>query len=89
MEKFVKLNVLKFALAAGIWLGLCFSLVTILSLLKMPGFVSSSEMLVSFYGWWGYSVSIQGIFIGAFYGFVEGFVHLGILAWIYNKLLKV
>lgn len=85
--KYEKLNVLKFALAAGIWVGLCFSLITTASFLKVPGFIEFSELLVKFYGWWGYSVSPLGILIGAFYGFIEGFFHFGIFAWIYNKIL--
>ncbi|MDD5133100.1 MAG: hypothetical protein PHD81_02775 [Candidatus Nanoarchaeia archaeon] len=88
MEKFVKLNALKFALAAGIWLGICFMFTTISSLVGVPGLTDFSKILVSWYGWWGYSISIQGIFIGTFYGFIEGFVHFGIFALIYNKLLS-
>ena len=36
---------------------------------------------------YGYSVSSMGIAVGAFWGFIEGFVHLGIFAWLYNTLL--
>lgn len=39
-------------------------------------------------GFYGYSISGFGILIGAFWGFVEGFVHLGIFALIYNYLQK-
>ena len=38
-------------------------------------------------GFYGYSVSSIGIVIGAFWGLLEGFVHFGLFAWLYNMLL--
>jgi hypothetical protein len=46
-----------------------------------------TDLLVQFYGFYGYSVSTLGIVVGAFWGFLEGFVHFGIFAWLYNLLL--
>jgi hypothetical protein len=83
-----KFNVLKFALAGGILIALCFALMTLASILNVAGFKEFTSLLVQFYGAWGYSVSWLGILVGAFWGFVEGFIHLGLLAWIYNKLIK-
>ena len=83
-----KFNVLKFALTGGIYLGLCGALMTLGSLLKIPGLSQFTSLVASFYGPWGYSVSWPGIVVGAFWGFVEGFLHLGFFAWLYNKLIK-
>jgi hypothetical protein len=84
----MKLNNLKFALAGGIWLAACAALATVAALVGIPGFGEFTAILVKFYGYYGYSVSWLGVAVGAFWGFVEGFVHLGIFAWIYNKLAK-
>jgi hypothetical protein len=84
----MKVNALKFALAAGIWLAICTSLVTISALLKVPGFIEFANSLAIVYSPYGYSVSVFGILIGAIWGFIEGFVHFGIFAILYNKLVK-
>lgn len=83
-----KFNVLKFALTGGIYLGACAALMTLASLFKIPGFPEFASLFAQFYGPWGYSVSWYGILTGAFWGFVEGFLHLGFFAWLYNKLAK-
>ncbi len=36
--------------------------------------------------YWGYSVTWVGSIIGAIYGFVDAFIGLFLLGWIYNKL---
>ncbi len=87
MVKF-KFNVLKFALTGGIYFALVVALTTLASILNIPGFPEFTSLIVSFYGSWGYSVSWLGIFVGAFWGFVEGFIHLGFFAWLYNILTK-
>lgn len=83
-----KFNVLKVALTAGIYLAVCAALMTLGSLLNIPGLSEFTSLVASFYGPWGYSVSWAGIFVGAFWGFVEGFLHVGLFAWLYNKLTK-
>ena len=84
----MKLNTLKFALAGGIYLAIMAAVMTIAALLKIPGCVEFASFLTAFYGFYGYSVTWIGVIVGAFWGFIEGFVHLVIFAWIYNKLLK-
>ena len=32
----------------------------------------------------GYSISMMGSFVGLFWGFIDGFIALYILAWLYN-----
>jgi hypothetical protein len=82
----MKVDVKKLALAGGIYLSGCVALATISSLLGIPGFPQFTRILADIYGPWGYSVSLPGIFVGAFWGFIEGFVHVGIFGWIYNKI---
>ncbi len=83
-----RLNVKGFALAGGIYGAICVALATIASLLGVPGFPPFTELLTKFYGFYGYSVSAVGIFVGAFWGFVEGFVHFGVFAFLYNLLSR-
>jgi hypothetical protein len=52
----------------------CVALATICALLGVPGFKPFTDLLVQFYGFYGYSVSSAGIVIGAFWGLIEGFV---------------
>jgi hypothetical protein len=84
MQRF---DVFRFALAGGIYGAACIALATASALFDIPGFRPFTDLLVQFYGFYGYSVSAIGIANGAFWGFVEGFVHLGIFAWLYNVLL--
>ena len=82
-----RLDTLRFALAGGIYGAGCVALATICSLLGVPGFRPFTDLLLQFYGFYGYSVSSTGIVVGAFWGLIEGFVHFGIFAWLYNLLL--
>ena len=36
----------------------------------------------------GYSPSVLGAIIGAFWGFVDGYIAGVVIAWLYNKLAK-
>ena len=69
-----RLETLRFALAGGIYGAGCVALVTICSLLGVAGFRPFTDLLVQFYGFYGYSVSSIGIAVGAFWGLIEGFV---------------
>ena len=82
-----RLHALKFAIAGGIYLALMGFLVTIAALLRIPGLPEFARMLEQFYGPWGYSISAMGALIGAFWGLVEGFIHFGAFAVIYNRLV--
>jgi hypothetical protein len=82
----MKIDVKKLALTGGIYLSGMTALVTMASLLGIPGFPQFTKMLVDVYGPWGYSISLPGVLIGAVWGFVEGFIHFGIFGWIYNKI---
>jgi hypothetical protein len=80
-------SILPFALAGGIYGAGCVALATICALLGIPGFKPFADLLVQFYGFYGYSVSSIGTVIGAFWDLLEGFVHFGIFALLYNLLL--
>ncbi|HEX8964888.1 MAG TPA: hypothetical protein VF820_00465 [Patescibacteria group bacterium] len=83
----MKLQTGKFALSGGIYFAICAAVLTMLSLMQIPGFLPFTKLLESFYGPYGYSISFIGIFIGAFWGFIEGFIHFGIFAIIYNWVI--
>jgi len=63
-------------------------LTTICALLGIPGFKPFTDLLAQFYGFYGYSVSTVGIAIGALWGLIDGFIHFGVFAWLYNILLS-
>ena len=60
---------------------------TVCALVGVPGFKPFTGLLVKLYGFYGDSVSTMGIAIGASWGLIEGFVHFGVFAWLYNMLL--
>ena len=84
-EQFGKLNTLKFGIAGGITVGFCVVFTTIFGIYEF--FPEYNNLIVSIYGFWGYSISWIGIFLGAIYGFIDGFILTIIFAWAYNKLL--
>lgn len=84
-----KLDPLGLALTGGAYLAICAALVTIASLFGMPGFPPFTQLLAEFYGPYGYSVTWAGVIVGAFWGFVEGFVHFGLFALLYNRVRSI
>lgn len=84
----MKLNTLKLALAGGIIGGTCFAWATVASILNVPGFAPSTELLLASYGPWGYSISYPGALVGALWGFLEGFIWIGAFGLIYSRLAK-
>ena len=82
-----KLDILRFALAGGIYGAGFVALATLCTLLGVPGFRPFTDLLVQFYGFYGYSASSSGIVIGAFWGLLEGFAHFGVFAWLYNLVV--
>ena len=78
--------VLKFAVAAGIFLSLHAVIITVSAMAGVPGMRPFAEMLTQFYGYYGYSISVTGVVAGAILGFLEGFFHFGIFGLIYRWL---
>jgi hypothetical protein len=78
--------VLRFAVAAGLFLSLHAVIVTVCAIAGLPGMRPFAELLTQFYGPYGYSISVSGVVAGAMLGFSEGFVHFGIFGLIYKWL---
>jgi hypothetical protein len=79
------LNATKLGLAGGIAWGVCLFLTTLLSVWTGYG-KAFLEMVSSLYPWFG--ISIGGAFLGLIEGFIDGFVCLFVLAWLYNRFNK-
>ena len=77
------LNPLRLGIAGGILWALGMALTTLLSLWFGYGTFFLGTM-ASIYP--GYEISIPGVVVGALYGFIDAFVGLYILGWIYNRL---
>jgi hypothetical protein len=82
-----RLDALSFALAGAIYGAAIMALVTISALAGLPGLTQFADLIAQFYGPYGYSVSPLGVVVGAIWGLVEGFVHFGIFALLYNLVL--
>jgi hypothetical protein len=57
------------------------------ALVGIPGLRPFADLLTQFYRPYGYSVSPFGVVAGAIWGLIEGFVHFGIFALLYNLVL--
>lgn len=77
------LNVKRFALAGGVLGALYVFVLTWVAISTGHG-SDILHMVEGFYP--GYHIDAVGSFVGAFYGFISGFVKLGIVAWVYNFL---
>lgn len=84
MQRF---DTVSFALAGAIYGAAFMALATIAALAGIPGFRPFAEFVTQFYGPYGYSVSPLGVVAGAIWGLIEGFVHFGIFALLYNLVL--
>lgn len=79
------LNPKNLGLAAGIFWAVSMFVMTIAAIYTSYG-VAWLELMASIYP--GYTISWSGSIIGLIYGFLDGFVGLYILGWLYNKLNK-
>jgi hypothetical protein len=85
-SKAMKIDALKFGFAGGIISALCISLSTIVG---MFGYYQiHNSMMREMYGMFGYGASWSGVFLGAIYGFIDGFFMVWFFALIYNWLIK-
>lgn len=79
------LHSVKLGTAGGIIWGLCMFFTTIISM--YTGYASQFLAILSdIYP--GYTVSGWGCLIGLIYGFLDAFVGLFVLAWLYNKMTR-
>lgn len=75
----------KLGLAGGIIWGVVLFLITLISV--CTGYATEFlNLIISIYP--GFSITYAGSLVGLVYGFVDGFIALFLLGWIYNGLLK-
>ena len=86
MPKPLKLKSIEFGLAGGLITAICILAITILVDLTGQG-LAFYILIYSMYGSLGYNTSVLGIVLGAFYGFIDGFIITWLFAVIYNKLV--
>lgn len=79
------LHPVKLGLSGGIIWGLCMFLTTIISI--DTGYAKTFLTLMGDI-YFGYSISGWGSLLGLIFGFLDGFIGLFLLAWLYNKLIK-
>ncbi|MEN7981833.1 MAG: hypothetical protein ABFQ65_00095 [Nanoarchaeota archaeon] len=84
--KAMKFDAFRLGLAGGIISAICISLSTIAGMLGY--FSTYNSMTTEIYGMFGYSTSWLGVFLGATYGFFDGFFMVWIFALIYNRLIR-
>lgn len=77
------LNVKRFAIAGGVVAALYVFVITWVAISSGRG-MELLKVMEGFYP--GYHVTAVGSVVGALYAFVDGFIKLGIVAWVYNKL---
>lgn len=76
-----RLHPLNLALSGGLVMGVTLFFTTIISSSTGYG-MAFLELLSSIYP--GYGVSVPGAFIGLVYAFIDAFVGLFVIAWLYN-----
>jgi hypothetical protein len=81
----MKLDAVKLGLAGGIVWGVVLLVTTWLSIGTGYG-ITLLDLFVSLYP--GYSITLVGSIVGLLYGFVDAFIGLFLVAWVYNKLVK-
>ena len=79
------LDAKRFAYSGGILWGAVMFVMTLLSVNNGYG-TQWLTMMADMYP--GYDISMQGSFIGLVYGFIDGFVLVGLFCWIHNKIGK-
>ena len=81
----MKLNALKFGLAAGIFWAIALFAFTLIAATTGYGTAWLQSVIATIYP--GYTVSPVGSVLGLVYGFVDGFAGCFIFAWLYNRLV--
>lgn len=81
----MKIEIKRLAMAAGILWGAAIFVVTLISLANGYG-SEFLNILVNVYP--GYSISALGSVIGLVYGFIDAFVWVYLLWWVYSLLHK-
>ena len=77
------MNAKKLGLAGGILWGLYIFICTMLSVFTGYGKLWLTILTDAYPG---FMISVGGAFVGFLYAFLDGFIALFLLAWLYNKL---
>lgn len=77
------LNAKSLGMAGGVLWGLCMFLGTFVGMYATGYGVPYFELLTSIYP--GFELTVGGAFLGLFYGYLDGFISLFLLGWLYNK----
>lgn len=85
-SKAMKIDALRFGLAGGIIYSFSIVLSTIIGI--FGNYQIHTSMMREMYGMFGYGATWGGVFLGAIYGFVDGFFAVWIFALIYNWLIR-
>ncbi len=85
-KQFLKINAFRLGIAGGIVAAVYFAITTIYGIYGYFPFINM--ILLDMYGAFGYSISWLGVFVGAAYGLIDGFILFFILSFVYNKLLR-
>jgi hypothetical protein len=80
------LNAKALGFTAGLMWGVSLFLMTLISVATGLWMVILT-IVMDYYP--GYMISVPGAFIGLAYGFIDGFVMMYILAWLYNRFEKM
>ena len=80
-----KLNTKALALSLGIISAVSVFLIGIFNL-SFGLWPTTIKLIMEVYP--GFDISIVGILIGAFWGFIDGFIGGILIAWLYNKFSK-
>ena len=82
----MKLSLKGFALACGIFWGVCILTTTLLAVYANGYGVELLALPAAFYPW--YEVTLAGAFIGFVWAFIDGAIGGLVFAWLYNLLAK-
>jgi len=85
-ETLTKLEPTKLAFAATAITSVTAFFATILALIN-SNILTITPFLQALYGPFGYSLSLVGSLLGAFYIGIDTFILTWVFAWVYNKLL--
>ena len=84
VRRFARLNPVGVGIGFGIIGALFVSLTTVAAIFGY--FPMTASFLMDIYGYFGYSISVLGIVLGAIYGFVDCFIIGALFAVIYNSV---
>ena len=82
----MKLSIKAFALAGGVFWGVCFGVWTlVLATTSIKYGLAFHQLFVGTYPY--YAITPTGALVGLVFGFIDGFVIGAVFAWLYNLFL--